>query len=926
MADEISPLDPRISPLMDSAGISELNQIQRDSIPDILEGRNVVLVSPTGSGKTEAAVLPILSRYLSHRSDGVAILYITPLRALNRDILKRLEKWAEMLEIKAEVRHGDTSRVQRRRQAESPPELLITTPETLQALLVGKRMRRHVSKVRWVIVDEIHSILDSKRGAQLAVGLERLALAAGDFQRVGLSATLADPELAGKFLCGPRPFEIKSWDETKPYRVSIEYPEPKPSDLDLAQDLFSSPEAAARIRRMRDIAESHRSVLIFANARTLTELLGHRLSSMMSVGVHHGSVSKEERAAMEDSFKEGGLPAMVCTSTLELGIDIGFVDYVIQYLAPLDVSSFVQRFGRSGHRMGRLSQGSIICTSSEQVRQSIAVARLFLEGELESVNVQDGALDVLSHQLAGLVMDGLEVDLRRSWEIIRCAYPYRDLDIETVREVIHFMQSLGTISQSGTKLSKTGDTWKYYYQNLSMIPDERRYPILDEGSGRVVGNLGEEFVALHCTVGLDFICRGKVWRITEVGRDGIVRVKPSSYRLGAIPGWDGELPPVPREVAYRSALLSREMDLLETGIEADDAAMVLVEEEMDLERAEGVLPDPNELAFEISGRFLVLHSPFGSRINRTLLFILDELTCKRASSTEGAGSMAHSDAYRVMFEFGRPLDEEWAAGMIDSLRSSRGMVEELVDSKIERGFPFILKHIATRFGAIPRGVNLFDPVAKNLELRYAGTPIYEEGSREGKLEKLDLAGTEELLGELESGGISIRVIDRTEEGPSSRARKILERYTALPELGVGTSREATKKIEERLLRKRREVRCFVCGHGGWKRIGDLPDQPECESCGSRFLTMPANPEERLILRIKMDGTKLENREVLARLKQKADLVSIYGRKAMVALAVRGIGPQSASRILSRMYEDEEDFVADLVRASASYEATRQYWD
>jgi len=926
---EVGPsLESELAPVMEAAGIFRLNQVQERAIPSILEGKNVLIVAPTGSGKTEAAMIPILARYLRNRCSGISILYITPLRALNRDIVRRISQWAEHLGLRVDVRHGDTPHPRRREQTKSPPELLVTTPETLQALLTGKMMRRNLSSVRWVIVDEVHALVSNKRGVQLSVGLERLAIAtSADFQRVGLSATLANPEDAARLIFGSRPFEIQVTKMPKHYQFRIEYPEPRIEDLQLADDLFSSPEAAARVRRFKELAESHDSVLIFANARTIVELLGHRLSRLVNAGVHHGSVSRSERESMEDAFKKGELRVLVCTSTLELGIDVGFVDYVVQYQSPMAVSSLVQRFGRSGHRLDRTSKGSIICTTPEQILESIAIARLFLEGKLEPLKMHKNALDVLAHQLVGLVMDGLRIGPKEAFAILRRAHPYATLDFGEFKAVLDFMQGLGILSVSANRISKTGSTLDYYYENLSMIPDERRYPIVDTSTGGIVGSLGEEFVALHCKVGLDFICRGKVWRVARLGEDGVVYVTPSGNDVGAVPGWDGELPPVPREVAERAALLRRHMDLLEPGIDADDAAMYAVEAEIRSERADGVVPDPEEIVFEVFDRFLVVHSCFGTRINRTLLFLLKQLS-RRAGAPGNGGSLVASscDPYRILMQFARAPEFSFVQGMAAALGSlTREEVERYVRSEIEAEFPFVLKHIAARFGAIPRGIHLFDPRSRDLERIYRDTPIYLEGIREGSVEQLDIDGARELVQAICKGKIKVRCLERSdEEGPTTCARRILNRLAEVPELGRGTSREEVEKVRNRLLARTVHLRCFDCGRAARARIADLDEMPSC-SCGSRFLTMPSGAEERLMLDLKVSGARIESREAISRLKWKADLISIYGRKAVIALSVRGIGPQTASRILSKMHDKDDEFIADLIRASGAYEATRRYW-
>ncbi len=321
-------------------GFSKPTLPQTMSFKQVLAGENVLLIAPTGSGKTEAVLLPIFSRLVQEKGEkeGIKIVYITPLRALNRDLLKRLTFWSERLGFSVEVRHGDTELKIRRKQARSPPQMLVTTPETLQAILPGSQMRRHLSHVQYVVVDEVHELASSKRGVQLTIALERLREVVGEeFQRIGLSATVGNPDEVAKFIAGTdRKISIVHAVLAKSFRYHVENPMPNESDYELAGKLETSPEAAARIRRLTELVDSHKSTLIFVNSRTVAEMLGHKFSQLgrTDIAVHHGSISKEERINIEDDFKAGRLKAIICTSTLELGIDIGDVDLSIQYMSP----------------------------------------------------------------------------------------------------------------------------------------------------------------------------------------------------------------------------------------------------------------------------------------------------------------------------------------------------------------------------------------------------------------------------------------------------------------------------------------------------------------------------------------------------------------------------------------------------------------
>ena len=344
-------LAPAVRGFLAETGIDEPTPPQVRAWPLIAKGKDVLIVAPTGSGKTEAALLPLLSRLVSEgRGEGISMLYVTPMRALNRDMLKRLQSWCGRLGLTVDIRHGDTPQAQRARQAAHPPDVMVTTPETLQAILPGRRMRDNLSRLKAVVVDELHNLVESKRGVQLSVGLQRLRKVAPRYQLIALSATVGTPEVAAKFLFGGGEREVVVAPAAKEFAYAIEYPVPDPQSQTTAKETYSAPDLAARLSRIDSLIESHTSTLIFVNSRTLAEMLGEKLARLRKdVGVHHGSLPREERERVEQAFKSGELKALVCTSTLELGIDVGSVDLVVQYMSPRQVTSLVQRVGRSGH-------------------------------------------------------------------------------------------------------------------------------------------------------------------------------------------------------------------------------------------------------------------------------------------------------------------------------------------------------------------------------------------------------------------------------------------------------------------------------------------------------------------------------------------------------------------------------------------------
>ena len=361
MASVFHLLDKRIQNVLHQHGITKPTEPQQKAMPPLVDQENVLLIAPTGLGKTESALLPVFHHFLKFRDgqkkqekSGISIVYVTPLRALNRDMLRRTISWGKALGISIAVRHGDTSQSERTRQSRSPPDMLITTPETLQILFTGKRLRKHLQSVRWVIVDEVHELATDERGAQFAVALERLqAVTSHPFQRIGLSATVGIPHEVACFLGGmehgaARPVTIVEVDVTKHLDISVNLPQIKKGDHTQAQQLSMEPLSFAALRQCYVLINDHVSTLVFINTRDGAEILATRLhlwKQEFPIDVHHGSLSKQARIQAENAFKQGDLKALICTSSLELGIDVGNTDFVIQYNSPREVTRIVQRVG-----------------------------------------------------------------------------------------------------------------------------------------------------------------------------------------------------------------------------------------------------------------------------------------------------------------------------------------------------------------------------------------------------------------------------------------------------------------------------------------------------------------------------------------------------------------------------------------------------
>ena len=511
MKSVFSNLNLNIQNLLKENKIIDPTEPQIRAIPPILKGENVLLIAPTGLGKTESALLPIFHNFLKEKKPekGISILYITPLRALNRDMLRRTIEWGKKLGIDIAVRHGDTSQSERAKQSKNPPDMLITTPETFQILFIGKRLRNYLKKVRWVIIDEIHELANDERGAQLSVALERLSeLTKGNkinFQRIGLSATVGSPREVAKYLGGFennnfREVKILEIDITKLIDIKVELPQIKKEDYKYANKLKIEPFSFACLRRCKELIDKHVSTLLFINTRDGAEVLGSRFHQWIdefNIDVHHGSLSKIARIDAEDKYKSGKLKSLICTSSLELGIDVGSTDFVIQYSSPREVKRILQRIGRSGHKIGKTSKGLMIAVSQEDFAESLVIAKRALSGKIEELNVRQNPLSVLSNQIISIALEYGKIKSEEIYNIIRRSYCFYKLDENVFNKILLQLKKQRNIwvDEEDFVIKKMNSRF-YFLDNISMIPDEKSYFAVDISSRKKIGKLDESFIIM----------------------------------------------------------------------------------------------------------------------------------------------------------------------------------------------------------------------------------------------------------------------------------------------------------------------------------------------------------------------------------------------------------------------------------------------
>jgi ATP-dependent Lhr-like helicase len=934
---------------MRESNIISPTEIQRLGIPTVFSSNDVLLVAPTGTGKTEAAMLPILE-FLIRRSQegihlsGIEVLYITPLRALNRDIFRRLKNIAESLCINIEVRHGDTPKKTRRKQAIKPPNILITTPETLQAILSGRLMRGHLRNVQWVVIDEIHELVNDKRGIQLSIALERLAeITTKEFQRIGLSATVGRTKEETLALSGNRsPMrEIRS-SHFKKFDIIVESPTTEDSDREFAKRLLLSSSNIGRARRICELIKEYNSVLVFTNTREHAEALASRirlLNPTLKIGVHHGSLSKEVRIEVEKQFNAKQLDAIICTSSLELGIDIGEVDYVIQYMSPRQVVKITQRIGRSGHSAEATAKGCIIGLSSDDILEGAVIVARAISGEIETLKLHSKALDVLSHQVVGIVLEKGAASTRNILEIVSRAYPYRNLSEKDLVDTILQLHSERVIRFDGEFVRRGSRLFEYYYENLSMIPDVSRYEVYDFVRKRRIANLDQDFVGKYGQSGNEIIIRGHAWRILSVDDDRkAVDVEPIEQTLAAIPTWEGEMMPVSFEVAWEVGRLRGEIaeakdeDIKLQGIleryRMTPTALDRVVQTIRKQASEGYpVPTSNLILIEGGRNYVVVHSCFGNHVNETLSRVLASILSSRFGSNVGV----RSDPYRIVLFATFSLRAEHVKRELMDL-SSDDIEQILTESSYNTSlFTWRLWHVARRFGAIRKDVEYSYRKARMMSRILRDNPIGRETLREIRVEKYDAEKLKELLSYLRNG--TIKVIIREKKGDfSPLASTILDRIIPQDLLRPAVPVKALVDLtKERLNAKRVRLVCVYRGDWqGVRTIRSLPERIKCPKCDSSLVAATYQDDDQLmkIVKKKLRKKRVTEKEEKEWLKgwKNASLVQDNGKKAVVALAGRGIGPTTAIRIFRRYRKSEDDFYLNILKAERDYTRTRMFWD
>ena len=647
---------------------------QKKSIIDIHKNNNILISSPTGSGKTLTAFLSVISELTTlaekdKLEDKVYCIYISPLKALDNDIEKNLDEPLDGIEkiagkklgIRKAVRTGDTTQYQRQKMLKKPPHILITTPETLSILLVAPKFREKLSNVKYVIIDEIHSLAENKRGVHLSLSLERLQHLIGHFTRIGLSATVSPLEEVAKFLVG---YEYGVERNCK--IVKINYL--KELDMEVmcpVSDIVLADEEDTRLGMydlLDDLIWENKTTLIFTNTRSGTERFVYNLKKMYpmhynneNIMAHHSSLSKEVRLETENKLKEGQLKAVVSSTSLELGIDIGYIDLVVLINSPKSVARALQRIGRSGHRLHEKSRGRIIVTDRDDLVECSVLLKNAKEGKIDRISIPTNCLDVLAQHIYGMSIEN-PWDIDYAYDVIKKSYCYKDLTRDDYEDVLSYMAGEYPeleeryvyakiwIDYENKTFGKRGKLARMLYStNIGTIPDSSG--VLVKCDGETVGRIEEDFME-RLKKGDTFVLGGNTYRF-NYGKGMTINVTPA---MGppTIPSWFSQQLPLSFDLAmdiqrFRAHMdvkfryrRSKEeiMEFIHEYLYVDDFAANSIYEYFVEQFKYAKIPSNQLLLIEYykgfgGRRFVIFHSLFGRKVNDALSRAVAYIVAKR---------------------------------------------------------------------------------------------------------------------------------------------------------------------------------------------------------------------------------------------------------------------------------------------------------
>jgi len=795
---------------------------QQYAIPLILKRKNVLVTAPTGSGKTLTAFLVILNELFSFAEknkleDKVYCIYISPLRALDNDIkrnleipLKEIPKIAkekfgiELQEVRIGIRTGDTLPSEKAKQIKKPPHILITTPETLAITLGTKKFKEKLKDVKWVIIDEIHELANSKRGVHLSLSLERLSHFCGkEFVRIGLGATLEPLEEAAKFLVGKKDKNFRDC-----YIVDARFL--KPIDLKVlvpSKDLIF--ENAETINKklyslLDELIQKHKTTLVFTNTRSGAERVHFHLKQLFPsryldevTGVHHSSISRDIRFEVEEKLKEGKLKTVISSTSLELGIDIGYIDLVVQIGSPKSVSRLMQRIGRAGHKLHEISKGRIICLDRDDLVECLVMTKKCYEYWLDKFHMPRNCLDVLAQHLLGMALEK-KWSVKEAFKVVKQAYPFSTLDFKSFLNVLKYLAGYFHTLRDHKVYGKIwldekdlmfGRRGKYarviYSLNIGTIPDEIKIKVKNWENGKFIGFIEEGFLE-RLTKGDIFVLGGKTYEFVKARRD-VAWVKEVKEKRPTIPSWFSEQLPLTFELALEVGRFREKlMKLIEKKSRKEVIRFLQKEYFANKDVAENIY-DYFLLELEFLKKFkidhypsdktilienileqdyqnIVFHTLYGRRVNDALSRAFAYVLMKEIGKSIGVA--INDNGFILMIPRGRKLIEpKELLKLVKSKDLEKILRKALVNTELlKRKF----RHVATRALMILRNYKGYEITVERQQMNaerllkvvqnFKDFPVLEETYREILKDFFDVENAKKILKMIEEGKIKFEIL------------------------------------------------------------------------------------------------------------------------------------------------------------------------
>ena len=784
-----------------------LTEPQARAIPVIHERKNVLVSSPTGSGKTLTAFMSIINELTRYASEGrleerVYCIYISPLKALANDVNRNLNTpLAEMREtakrhgmnipdIRVAVRSGDTSQYDRQKMVKHPPHILITTPESLALILEAPKFKESFQNIEWLILDEIHDICDSKRGAFLSLTMERLrGFCDTDFTRIGLSATMAPIEAIAGYLVGVDPGgetrDVTLIESSSKKVLDLKVICPTEDMTALSSDIVNS----MMYDTLKELIDTHDTTLVFTNTRSGAESVVYKLKErgLDSIEVHHSSLSKETRLDVEERLKHGEIRCVVSSTSLELGIDIGSVDLVCQIGSPKSVAKGLQRIGRSGHSMGKIAKGRLLVFDPDDLVECAVMCRAAHRNNIDRVGIPENCLDVLSQTVVGMSL-GERWDVDKAYDLIRGSYCYRNLPKDKFISVLKYLGSKDEYEGVYSKIwydeeenvfGRKKGSRMIYFMNLGTIPEEANYRVITN-HGSMVGELSEKFVERLSARDI-FVLGGRSFEFVR-SKGMTAYVKEATGRKPTVPSWAGEMLPRSFDLSMDVAVFRSEMcdnlerdeiDLmneLESDFDIDEGcARSIISYFKEQKAVAGDIPNDRLLVIEeyidpSGNQRLIFHFPFGRRVKDAL----SRAYAYRISNIIGVNVSVTMSDDNFMIGMSRKVDINRIPGLLNSKDLETILRKAIKDSEI---FKLRFRHTAARSFMILRNY-MGRPISVNRQQTRSSylldalgdmenMPVIEETYREVLEDDMDIKNAAVVLDMIETGRMKLKTVQYT---------------------------------------------------------------------------------------------------------------------------------------------------------------------